>query len=52
MPAGIGSITTPSKAGMTGAEVAYSNDISAAEHVVVMIPSLVGNSYRWVMKGG
>src|SRR5580692_2614500 len=41
--------------GITVAEVTYSNSISVAEHVVMMILSLVRNylpSYGWVVKGG
>ncbi|MGH7865019.1 MAG: NAD-dependent formate dehydrogenase [Candidatus Binataceae bacterium] len=41
--------------GLTVAEVTYSNSISVAEHVVMMILSLVRNyipSYQWVVKGG
>ena len=41
--------------GMTVAEVTFSNSISVAEHVVMMILSLVRNyipSYQWVVKGG
>ncbi len=41
--------------GVTVAEVTYSNSISVAEHVVMMILSLVRNyipSYQWVVKGG
>ena len=41
--------------GMTVAEVTYSNSISVAEHVVMMILSLVRNhipSYQWVVRGG
>jgi formate dehydrogenase len=40
---------------ITVAEVTYSNSISVAEHVVMMILGLVRNyipSYEWVMKGG
>lgn len=40
---------------MTVAEVTYSNSISVAEHVVMMILALVRNyipSYQWVIKGG
>ncbi len=40
---------------LTVAEVTYSNSISVAEHVVMMILSLVRNyipSYQWVVKGG
>ena len=41
--------------GITVAEVTYSNSISVAEHVVMMILALVRNyipSYGWVIKGG
>ena len=41
--------------GLTVTEVTYSNSISVAEHVVMMILSLVRNyipSYGWVMKDG
>jgi formate dehydrogenase len=41
--------------GITVAEVTYSNSISVAEHVVMMILALVRNyipSYQWVVKGG
>jgi len=41
--------------GVTVAEVTYSNSISVAEHVVMMILALVRNylpSYRWVLDGG
>jgi len=41
--------------GITVTEVTYCNSISVAEHVVMMILSLVRNyipSYQWVMKGG
>src|SRR5271165_430736 len=41
--------------GVTVAEVTYSNSISVAEHVVMMILALVRNyipSYEWVVKGG
>jgi len=40
---------------VTVAEVTYCNSISVAEHVVMMILSLVRNylpSYEWVLKGG
>jgi formate dehydrogenase len=57
--AGIGSdhvdLAAASGAGMTVAEVTYSNSISVSEHVVMMILSLVRNyipSYQWVVKGG
>ncbi|HLN18437.1 MAG TPA: NAD-dependent formate dehydrogenase [Acidimicrobiales bacterium] len=41
--------------GLTVAEVTYSNSISVAEHVVMMILSLVRNylpSHEWVLQGG
>jgi formate dehydrogenase len=41
--------------GITVAEVTYSNSISVAEHVVMMILSLVRNyipSHQWVLDGG
>lgn len=41
--------------GITVAEVTYCNSISVAEHVCMMILSLVRNyipSYQWVVKGG
>jgi formate dehydrogenase len=41
--------------GVTVAEITFSNSISVAEHVVMMILSLVRNylpSYEWVLKGG
>jgi len=41
--------------GITVTEVTFSNSISVAEHVVMMILSLVRNyipSYQWVIKGG
>src|SRR5215211_1646509 len=57
--AGIGSDHVDLRAaidrGLTVAEVSYSNSISVAEHVVMMILSLVRNyipSYQWVMKDG
>ena len=57
--AGIGSDHTDLQAAMdhnvTVAEVTYCNSISVAEHVVMMILSLVRNyipSYQWVVKGG
>ncbi len=57
--AGIGSdhvdLDAAIKRGITVAEVTYSNSISVAEHVVMMILSLVRNyipSYQWVVKGG
>ena len=42
-------------AGITVAEVTYSNSISVSEHVVMMILALVRNyipSYGWVVRGG
>jgi formate dehydrogenase len=57
--AGIGSDHTDLDAaiarGVTVAEVTYSNSISVAEHVVMMILSQVRNylpSYQWVLDGG
>src|SRR6476619_4380857 len=57
--AGIGSDHTDLQAamdkGITVAEVTFSNSISVAEHVVMMILGLVRNyipSYGWVIKGG
>ncbi|HEX4863194.1 MAG TPA: NAD-dependent formate dehydrogenase [Acidimicrobiales bacterium] len=57
--AGIGSdhvdLHAAAEKGMTVAEVTYSNSISVAEHVVMMILSLVRNyipSYQWVVRGG
>ncbi|HWK32549.1 MAG TPA: NAD-dependent formate dehydrogenase, partial [Hyphomicrobium sp.] len=57
--AGIGSdhvdLDAAMEKGITVAEVTYSNSISVAEHVVMMILSLVRNyipSYQWVVKGG
>ena len=57
--AGIGSDHVDLQAAMerkiTVAEVTYCNSISVAEHVVMMILSLVRNylpSYNWVIKGG
>src|SRR6266699_1082841 len=57
--AGIGSdhydLQAASQAGLTIAEVTYSNSISVSEHVVMMILSLVRNyipSYQWVVKKG
>jgi formate dehydrogenase len=57
--AGIGSdhvdLQAAMKNGITVAEVTYCNSISVAEHVVMMILSLVRNyipSYKWVVKGG
>ena len=57
--AGIGSdhvdLEDAMKHGITVAEVTWCNSISVAEHVVMMILSLVRNyipSYQWVIKGG
>jgi formate dehydrogenase len=57
--AGIGSdhvdLQAAIESGITVAEVTYCNSISVAEHVVMMILSLVRNylpSYGWVTKGG
>ncbi len=57
--AGIGSdhvdLQAAIDAGITVAEVTYSNSISVSEHVVMMILSLVRNyipSHDWVTKGG
>jgi hypothetical protein len=57
--AGIGSdhvdLQAASEAGMTVAEVTYSNSISVSEHVVMMILGLVRNyipSYGWLVRGG
>ncbi len=57
--AGIGSdhvdLDAAIKAGITVAEVTYCNSISVAEHVVMMILSLVRNylpSHQWVLDGG
>ncbi len=57
--AGIGSdhvdLQAAMERGVTVAEVTYSNSISVAEHVVMMILGLVRNyipSYQWVMQGG
>jgi formate dehydrogenase len=59
LTAGIGSDHVDLQAaiehGLTVAEVTYSNSISVAEHVVMMILSLVRNyipSYQWVIAGG
>jgi formate dehydrogenase len=59
LTAGIGSDHTDLQAaiehGVTVAEVTYSNSISVAEHVVMMILALVRNyipSYKWVLDGG
>ena len=57
--AGIGSdhtdLEAANKHGVTVAEVTYSNSISVAEHVVMMILGLVRNyipSHDWIRKGG
>jgi formate dehydrogenase len=57
--AGIGSdhvdLQAASEAGVTVAEVTYSNSISVSEHVVMMILALVRNyipSYGWVIRSG
>jgi formate dehydrogenase len=57
--AGIGSdhvdLQAASEAGITVAEVTYSNSISVSEHVVMMILALVRNyipAYGWVVRGG
>lgn len=57
--AGIGSdhvaLQAAMDAGISVVEVTYCNSISVAEHVVMMILSLVRNyipSYQWVVKGG
>ncbi|MHB8634410.1 MAG: NAD-dependent formate dehydrogenase [Thermoplasmatota archaeon] len=59
LTAGIGSDHVDLEAALarriTVAEVTYCNSISVAEHVVMMILSLVRNyipSYQWVVKGG
>src|SRR5882762_7008507 len=59
LTAGIGSDHVDLQAsidrGITVAEVTYCNSISVAEHVVMMILSLVRNylpSHEWVLKGG
>jgi formate dehydrogenase len=59
LTAGIGSDHVDLQAaiehGLTVAEVTYSNSISVAEHVVMMILALVRNyipSYQWVIDGG
>jgi len=59
LTAGIGSdhvdLQAAIERGLTVAEVTYSNSISVAEHVVMMILALVRNyipSYRWVIDGG
>ena len=57
--AGIGSdhvdLSAAIKRGITVAEVTYSNSISVAEHVVMLMLSLVRNyipSHQWVVEGG
>jgi formate dehydrogenase len=57
--AGIGSdhydLEAASEAGITIAEITFSNSISVSEHVVMMILSLVRNyipSHQWVVDGG
>ena len=57
--AGIGSdhvdLEAATDAGLTVAEVTYSNSISVSEHVVMMILALVRNyipSHDWVVRGG
>jgi formate dehydrogenase len=57
--AGIGSdhvdLQAAAAAGITVAEVTFSNSISVSEHVVMMILALVRNyipSYGWVVRGG
>ncbi len=59
LTAGIGSDHVDLQAAIdnniTVAEITYSNSISVAEHVVMMILGLVRNylpSYQWVLKGG
>ncbi len=59
LTAGIGSDHVDLQAaiehGLTVAEVTYSNSISVAEHVVMMILALVRNyipSHKWVLEGG
>jgi formate dehydrogenase len=59
LTAGIGSdhvdLQAAIERGLTVAEVTYSNSISVAEHVVMMILALVRNyipSYQWVIDGG
>jgi formate dehydrogenase len=59
LTAGIGSdhvdLQAAIERGVTVAEVTYSNSISVAEHVVMMILSLVRNylpSHQWVLDGG
>ena len=59
LTAGIGSdhvdLQAAIERGITVAEVTYSNSISVAEHVVMMILALVRNyipSYQWVIDGG
>jgi formate dehydrogenase len=57
--AGIGSdhvdLEAAMEHGVTVAEITYSNSVSVAEHVVMMILALVRNyipSYDWVVRGG
>jgi formate dehydrogenase len=59
LTAGIGSdhvdLQAAMERGLTVAEVTYSNSISVAEHVVMMILALVRNylpSHQWVLDGG
>ncbi|WP_027158758.1 NAD-dependent formate dehydrogenase [Methylobacter luteus] len=59
LTAGIGSdhvdLQAAIERNITVAEITYCNSISVAEHVVMMILSLVRNyipSYQWVVKGG
>jgi formate dehydrogenase len=59
LTAGIGSdhvdLQAAIERGLTVAEVTYSNSISVAEHVVMMILALVRNyipSHQWVIEGG
>jgi formate dehydrogenase len=59
LTAGIGSdhvdLQAAMERGLTVAEVTYCNSISVAEHVVMMILTLVRNylpSYQWVLDGG
>jgi formate dehydrogenase len=59
LTAGIGSdhvdLQAAIERGLTVAEVTYSNSISVAEHVVMMILALVRSyipSYQWVVQGG
>lgn len=59
LTAGIGSdhvdLQSAMHRGITVAEITYCNSISVAEHVVMMILSLVRNyipAYQWVVRGG